>query len=398
MKTIKIAKEFQERLKNIGGIDLSRFEYKVDDKDFISIFHTPITRSDIVGLVDLLDLFPSAQLEVVNGLQQLRMPIEEVRKGMVKWMESNEVPFALSGVAEAVVKSVSIPSLSTIPTMIEFSTALNNVVTTINKQEGPSNYDLGIFEMATVEAATFTNSLNKLGIKTSILDYDSEEIPPIDIVNRAPGNWIQVRNQATLWNDPIQSNFVDNRYWFLQFMKGKVNIPETYYFSNDMEVAAFLATNSKRTFAVKEYVHRGGGRTTIKLQGDPNHIARAALLRMETLYPLIVQEWLPHDPRKDFLRVITVGDEVFGKRSADPGTHAQEGLKWHRIKKVPDEVRDQGILLNEKLKLTFNSTDYIRSRGMWYVIDVHGERTDTFDWPKLYPEKYIEAWAKLIRG
>lgn len=266
-----------------------------------------------------------------------------------------------------------------------------------------------------LETTDIITRLRRMGVKAGLIDTinfnsTTTPLPPFILYTSEAelkhADLAFLAHKSIMANNPFTSAMLYNRFYFMHLIlqhKDAFVVPPTQFVRKEESLWAFLVANESKTYAVKEFVHRGGGQTTIKLKGKPNDSQRAALIRFEVdKYPFIVQEWMDHDPVKDYLRVITVGEQAFARRpntTEETMEHAQQTANgFIREASIPNEVSEQGRRLNSVFGVHWNSSDFIRSSGNWYLIDSHfGGNTDTFSWSEMIGDEYVQAWIDLFR-
>ena len=260
----------------------------------------------------------------------------------------------------------------------------------------------------------FCDSLTKRGISAGVLGtqyrYASgelksnvTELPKIVLVDRLyddlkPFILFLERNCKVL-NPLAVIEIAGNRFYgWIELRKLDVNTPKTWFFDSIDKLVVFIQ-ESKTPLAVKEWGHRGRGTTVVKVEEWDDKLL-PCLRRFDMEYPAIVQEWLPHSPKKDYMRVINVGGTAMGcvpNEVSEPITHGQEAISYKK-RRVPKSIEAMTTKILEFFGAGYASFDIVKSRREYYVVDMHFNHTDLFDQFQLTPRRFTNAWIKILEG
>lgn len=185
-------------------------------------------------------------------------------------------------------------------------------------------------------------------------------------------------------------------YCWIELEKLDVNKPKTWFLDSEDKLVAFIQ-EAETPLAVKEWRHRGGGTTVVKVEKWSDTLL-PTLRRFDMAYPAVVQEWLPHDPEKDYMRVMNVGGTAMGcvpNEVPESITHGQESISYKKCR-VPKSVENMTTRILDFFGAGYASFDIVKSCRKYYVVDMHFNHTDLFDQFELTPRRFTNAWVKLM--
>ena len=185
-------------------------------------------------------------------------------------------------------------------------------------------------------------------------------------------------------------------YCWIELEKLDVNKPKTWFLDSMDKLVVFIQ-EAKTPLAIKEWRHRGGGTTVVKVEKWSDALL-PTLRRFDMAYPAVVQEWLPHDPEKEYMRIINVGGTAMGSvpnEVTDSITHGQEAISYKKCR-VPKSVESMTTKILDFWGAGYASFDIVKSCRKYYVMDMHFNMTDLFDQFELSPRRFINAWIKLM--
>ena len=185
-------------------------------------------------------------------------------------------------------------------------------------------------------------------------------------------------------------------YCWVELEKLDVNTPKTWFLDSIDKLVVFIQ-EAKTPLAIKEWNHRGGGTTVVKVEKWSDALL-PTLRRFDMAYPAVVQEWLPHDPEKEYMRIINVGGTAMGSVPNEVSgsiTHGQEAISYKRYR-VPKSVENMTTRILDFFGAGYASFDIVKSCRKYYVVDMHFNQTDLFDQFELSKRRFTNAWIKLM--
>ncbi len=185
-------------------------------------------------------------------------------------------------------------------------------------------------------------------------------------------------------------------YCWVELEKLDVNKPKTWFLDSIDKLVVFIQ-EAKTPLAIKEWKHRGGGKTVVKVKRWSDALL-PTLRRFDMAYPAVVQEWLPHDPEKEYMRIINVGGTAMGSvpnEVTESITHGQEAISYKKYR-VPKSVENMTTKILDFFGAGYATFDIVKSCRKYYVVDLHFYQTDLFDQFELSPRRFINAWIKLM--
>ncbi len=251
----------------------------------------------------------------------------------------------------------------------------------------PENAKICIVSLSP-DIVDIVTELNKRGIPvtwkpTGSIDIRKDYNEKIFLIDDAPENevWNYLSQEYSCLNPFASAYSVENRYILARLMQQRVILrnmtPYTQFFDNKEQVEAFLNANEDKPFAVKEWQHLGSGSTLMKLQAPLTDKDRYGLHRASNKYPFVVQDWLDHDPKKQYLRVLRFGNTLVAKKPLNPEkVNGQTATAFIEEKNIPRDIDVMSKRFNNIMGLFYSSGDYVFSDHKWYMVDIHAENTD----------------------
>jgi len=253
--------------------------------------------------------------------------------------------------------------------------------------------------------SSFCDELSKRGVPTGIfasplISKNPTELKPprllivYTVMNRLRPYVRYLEAKTAVANPSFSYEVGGNRFLFWREVESlDIPKPETWFLESLDKLVVFL--KYRGGLAVKEWLHRGGGTTTVRFDGwRENSIY--TFRRFDFEWPVVAQKWLPHNPREDYLRVLNVGGVVMGARPKEASdiVHGQESRSFEKHY-VPRRVARYTDEILSLFKATYGTFDVVRSNREYYVVDAHFNHTDIFDQYMLTPKTFTRAWLKV---